>query len=126
MMRGNLEGFGFLASVILLTVYGQLSVKWRLNQLPSLSSDGRTQLFQLLSLLLDPIILSGLLAAFLASIAWMGALKRFDFGFAYPFMSLNFPFSILLSAWLLHESLSMQRLAGVVVIMAGTIIAARG
>ena len=125
-MRGNLEGFGFLASVILLTVYGQLSVKWRLNQLPSLSSDGRTQLFQLLSLLLDPIILSGLVAAFLASIAWMGALKRFDFGFAYPFMSLNFPFAILLSAWLLHESLSMQRLAGVVIIMAGTIIAARG
>jgi drug/metabolite transporter (DMT)-like permease len=125
-MRGNFIGFGFLASVILLTVYGQLSVKWRLNQLPSLSSDGRPHLIQLLSLLLDPVILSGLVAAFLASIAWLGTLKRFDFGFAYPFISLNLPLAILLSAWLLHESLSVQRLVGVLVIMAGTIIAARG
>lgn len=125
-MRSNFVGFGLLGSVILLTVYGQLSVKWRLNQLPPLPSDGRSQLLRLLSLLLDPVILSGLLSAFLASIAWMGTLKRFDFGFAYPFVSLNFPFAILLSAWLLHESLSVQRLVGVVVIMAGTIIAARG
>ena len=125
-MRSNLVGFGFITAVILLTVYGQLSVKWRLNQLPSLSSDGRPQLLQLLLLLLDPVILSGLAAAFLASIAWMGALKRFDFGFAYPFMSLNFPCAILLSAWLLNEALSIQRLVGVLIIMTGTIIAARG
>lgn len=125
-MRGNLVGFGFIAAVILLTVYGQLCLKWRLNQLSSLPSDGHPQLLRLLLLLLDPVILSGLVAAFLASIAWMGALRRFDFGFAYPFMSLNFPIAILLGSWLLHEALSVQRLVGVIVIIAGTVIAARG
>jgi len=125
-MRGNLVGYGFIAAVILLTVYAQLCLKWRLNQLSSLSSDGHPQLFRLLLLLLDPVILSGLAAAFLASIAWMGALKHFDFGFAYPFMSLNFPFAILFGSWLLHEAISVQRLVGVIFIMAGTIIAARG
>lgn len=125
-IRANLIGFGFIAAVIMLTVYGQLALKWRLNQLPPLSSDSRHPLLQLLWLLLDPVILSGLVAAFLASIAWMGALKRFDFGFAYPFMSLNFAIAILASAWLLHESLSIQRLMGVALIMIGTVVAARG
>ena len=125
-MRGNLIGFGFIAAVILLTVYGQLVLKWRLNHLSTLSSDTRHPLLQLLALLLDPVILSGLLAALVASIAWMGALKRFDFSFAYPFMSLNFAFAILASAWLLHESLSVQRLMGVALIMIGTVLAARG
>lgn len=125
-MRGNLVGFGFIAATILLTVYGQLALKWRLNQLPPLGSDTRHPLLQLLWLLLDPVILSGLFAAFLASIAWMGALKRFDLGFAYPFMSLNFAIAILAGAWLFQESLTVQRLVGVALIMIGTAVAARG
>lgn len=125
-MRGNLVGFGFIAATIALTVYGQLALKWRLNQLPALGSDTRHPLVQLLWLLLDPVILSGLVAAFLASIAWMGALKRFDLGFAYPFMSLNFAIAILASAWLFQESLTVQRLVGVALIMIGTAVAARG
>jgi len=125
-MRGNLVGFGFIAAVIVLTVYGQLSIKWRLNHVPPVSPDIRHPVLQLLWLLLDPVILSGFLAAFLASIAWLGVLKRFDFGFAYPFMSLNFPIAILASAWLLHESITVQRLVGVALIMVGTLVAARG
>jgi len=125
-MRTNLVGSGYIVAVIMLTVYGQLCLKWRLNQLTSISSDASSRFLGLLWILLDPVILSGLVAAFLASIAWLGALKHFDFGFAYPFMSLNFPFAILLGSWILHEALSVQRLIGVIVIMAGTIIAARG
>lgn len=125
-MRGNLVGFSLIATTILLTVYGQLALKWRLNQLTLLGSDTRHPLVQLLWLLLDPVILSGLVAAFLASISWMGALKRFDLGFAYPFMSLNFAIAILASAWLFQESLTVQRLVGVSLIMIGTVVAARG
>ena len=124
--RMDLVGFGFIATTILLSVYGQLALKWRLNELPPLTSDARHPLFQLLPLLRDPVILSSLAAAFLASIAWMGALKRFDLGFAYPFMSLNFAIAILASGWLFQESLSIQRLIGVALISIGTAVAARG
>lgn len=125
-VRSNLIGFSLLAAVILLTVFGQLILKWRLNHLLPISSGIRHPLFQLLWLLLDPIILSGLVAALFASIAWLGVLKRFDFAFAYPFMSLNFAIAILGSAWLLHEAVSVQRFMGVALIIVGTIVAARG
>jgi uncharacterized membrane protein len=124
--RSSLIGFFFITAVILLSVYGQLILKWRLNHLLPISSGTRHPLLQLLWLLLDPIILSGLVAAFFASIAWLGVLKRFDFSFAYPFMSLNFAIAILASAWLLNEAISMQRLMGVALIIVGTIVAARG
>lgn len=124
--RSNLIGFCLIAVVILFTVYGQLVLKWRLNHLLPLSPSSRHPVFYLFWLLLDPVILSGLIAAFLASIAWLGVLKRFDFAFAYPFMSLNFAIAILASAWLLHESVSIQQLTGVSIIILGTVVAARG
>jgi drug/metabolite transporter (DMT)-like permease len=53
-------------------------------------------------------------------------MTRFELSHAYPFMSLNFVIVLLLSGWLLSEPLTPQRLAGVALIMAGTVVAARG
>jgi drug/metabolite transporter (DMT)-like permease len=41
-------------------------------------------------------------------------------------MSLNFALVLVLSGWLLHEPVSLYRVAGVALIVAGTIVAARG
>lgn len=124
-MTKNPTDYLFIGATVLLTVYGQLILKWRLLQLNPVATRGAGEIRQLLLLLLDPVILSGLLAAVLASVAWMGALKRFDLGFAYPFMSLNFAIAVVLGAWLFGETLSVQRVLGVAVIIAGTTIAAR-
>ncbi|WP_242681829.1 EamA family transporter [Paraburkholderia hospita] len=76
-------------------------------------------------LFLDPFILSGFLAGFLASLAWMAAMTKFELSHAYPFMSLNFVIVILLSALLLSEPVSFLRIFGIGLIVAGTVIAAR-
>jgi drug/metabolite transporter (DMT)-like permease len=126
MAKTNPADFLYIAATMALTVYGQLILKWRLLQLPPFPADAAGNLHHTIRLLFDPAIFSGLLAAFLASLAWMGALKRFDLGFAYPFMSLNFAIAVTLGWWLFDEHLSVQRLAGVALIMAGTAVAARG
>jgi uncharacterized membrane protein len=76
--------------------------------------------------LFDPAIFSGFAAAFLASLAWMAAMTKFELSHAYPFMSLNFVVVLLLSGWILSEPVTLQRMAGVILIVLGTVVAARG
>jgi drug/metabolite transporter (DMT)-like permease len=118
--------FLYILATVGLTVYGQLILKWRISQLGPLPAEFLDKLKFLLGLLLDPVIFSGFAAAFLASLAWMAAMTKFDLSHAYPFMSLNFVVVLLLSGWLLSEPISMQKVLGVGLIVLGTVIAARG
>jgi uncharacterized membrane protein len=125
-MIPRLVDYSYIAATIGLTVYGQLILKWRITGLGNAPANSPTRLHFLASLFLDPLILSGFLAAFLASLAWMLAMTKFDLSHAYPFMSLNFVIVLLLSGWLLSEPISLQKTLGVLLIVVGTVVAARG
>ncbi len=116
----------YIVATISFTVYGQLILKWRITQFGPLPEDALEKLKFLLLLLLDPAIFSGFAAAFLASLAWMAAMTKFELSFAYPFMSLNFVIVLILSGWLLSEPVTLQRVLGVGLIVLGTVVAARG
>ena len=118
--------YSFILATVAFTVYGQLMLKWRIAQMGALPQELLGKIKFLLLLLLDPGILSGFAAGFLASLAWMAAMTKFDLSHAYPFMSLNFVVVLLLSGWILSEPLSLQKVLGVGFIVLGTILAARG
>lgn len=116
----------YIFATIVFTVYGQLVLKWRIGNFGPLPVDAVDKLKFLTSLLFDPVIFSGFAAAFLASLAWMAAMTKFDLSHAYPFMSLNFVVVLLLSGWLLSEPMNLQKALGVGLIVLGTVVAARG
>lgn len=122
----RLLDYTYIVATIGFTVYGQLILKSRIAQFGALPADLGDKFKFLFSLLLDPAIFSGFAAAFVASLAWMAAMTKFDLSHAYPFMSLNFVVVLLLSGWLLSEQLTAQKLIGVGLIVLGTLIAARG
>jgi uncharacterized membrane protein len=122
----RLFDYAYILATIAFTVYGQLILKWRINSLGDMPADAFEKVKWLLWLMFDPAIFSGLVAAFLASMTWMAAMTRFELNHAYPFMSLNFVVVLLLGAWLLGESLTWTKAVGVLLIVAGTVIAARG
>lgn len=122
----RLLDYSYIVATIAFTIYGQLILKWRISQLGPLPAESIEKLKFLLSLLYDPAIFSGFFAAFLASLAWMAAMTKFDLSHAYPFMSLNFVVVLLLSGWLLSEPITPQKALGVCLIVIGTIVAARG
>ena len=124
-MSRSLEYFYIFATVGF-TVYGQLILKWRITQFGLLPAGSVDKLKFLLGLLFDPAIFSGFAAAFLASLAWMAAMTKFDLSHAYPFMSLNFVVVLLLSGWLLSEPITSQKILGIGLIVLGTVLAARG
>lgn len=118
--------YAYIAATVVFTVYGQLILKWRISSLGQLPADFGEKLKFLVLLLFDPFIFSGFFAGFLASLAWMAAMTRFNLSHAYPFMSLNFVVVLLFSAWLLHEPFTLNKALGVVLIVVGTVVAARG
>jgi len=116
----------YIFATIGFTVYGQLILKWRISRFGPLPSDTMQKLRFLVSLVFDPVIFSGFAAAFLASLAWMAAMTKFELSHAYPFMSLNFVAVLFLSSLLLGETMTLPKVAGIALIVVGTIVASRG
>ena len=125
MNNARLLDYFYIAATVGFTVYGQLILKWRVGHYGPFPERPVDKIGFLARVLLDPWILSGLFAAFLASLAWIAAVSKFELSHAYTFMSLNFVVVFALSGWLLGEPLSLQKAAGVALIVIGTVVASR-
>ena len=115
----------YVAATILLTVYGQLVVKWQVGETARLADPSERIVF-LLALLLNPWVLSVLVAAFAAALCWMLAMVKLDLGHAYPFVSLSFVLVLFLSAFFFGEPLTWPKVAGVALIVAGVALGSQG
>lgn len=123
--RFDIAGHVYILLTLLFTVYGQLVLKWQMGQSGSMPEGGVDKVLFLLQQFLNPWIISGLFAAFLASLAWMAAMTRFELNYAYPFMSLAFVIVMLFSVLFLNESLTLQNILGTVMVVSGLIVIAR-
>lgn len=125
MTSPKLLGYLFILGTILFTVYGQIVTKWQVGQLGPLPADldGRVRFF--VSVLFNPWVISSLMAAFLAFLCWVGAMTKFELSYAYPFTSASFALVLLLSSVLFRETITTGKLAGLVLIIAGIIVASR-
>jgi multidrug transporter EmrE-like cation transporter len=121
MKTDKLFDFVYIVLTVLLTVYGQLVLKWRMSmkgQLPSAFSDKIKFMFYAY---LDPWVLSGFAVAFLASITWAMAMTKFQLSQAYPFMSLSYILVFLMSVILFSETVTPQKLIGYGLIVSGIV-----
>jgi multidrug transporter EmrE-like cation transporter len=113
-------------ATVLLTVYCQLIVKWRVGQAGAPPLDLVQKLIFLTRLLFDPWMLTVMLAALLAGLSWFAVMTKYQLSYAYPFMSLAFVLVLLLSAFLFHEAVTVPKVVGLAVVIMGLIIASRG
>lgn len=111
---------------ILLTVYGQLVIKWQVAAAGVFPAEPGDKFLFLARLLLNPWIISALAAALAAAVAWMAAMTKLDLSHAYPFTSLAFVLVTLFSVWLFHEPVTTPKIAGLVLIVSGIIIGSQG
>ena len=72
--------------------------------------------------LFDPLIFSGFVSAFIASIFWMLAMTRFELTYAYPFMSLSPALVFIVGIFVLGETFTVGKLLGLLIIMIGIIV----
>lgn len=114
--------YTLVLATIALTVYGQFALKWQVMRAPPMPRGAQAIAGYVLDLLLTPLVVSGLAAAFLASICWMLALTRLPLSHAYPMTSLTLVVVVLGSAWLLHEPIGGLRMVGVTLIAIGIVL----
>ena len=61
----------------------------------------------------------------LGSVLWMYILKKFPFSIAYPMVSLSYVFGMLAAIFFFHESVSLTRWIGVLMIIGGCFLIVR-
>jgi drug/metabolite transporter (DMT)-like permease len=116
-----------VALTLLFVTYGQLIIKYEINRMGRIPTDGVGALAAFFLRALTNIgILSGLLAAVCAAFAWMAAMSRFQLGSIYPLLSLNFVIVPLLSVLLFKESLNAYNISGIAIIVLGIVVFSRG
>lgn len=116
----------YIVLTIVFTVYGQLILKWQVSQAGALPSAASAKIGFLFGLLLNPWVVSGFFAAFLASLCWMAAMTRMELSHAYPFVGATFVFVLIGSGLFFGEAITPLKIAGTALIVLGIIVASQG
>ena len=97
----------YVALTVLLTVYGQIVIKWQVLEAGALPADAEGKLRFIGALMTNLWVLSGFAAAVLAVISWMLAMSKLPLSHAYPFTSLSFVLIlVILQLWLLTATMN--------------------
>ena len=115
----------FVFLTIAFTVYSQLVIKWRVGQAGVLPPTLNQKIAFLVGLLLDPWVISAILVTFLAGVCWMVAMTKVELSYAYPFIGLVFVLVLISSSVLFHEAITTSRVIGVLLVIAGIVVASR-
>jgi multidrug transporter EmrE-like cation transporter len=117
----------FVVLTILLTVYGQMAVKWQVLEAGPFPDDFQGKILFLLRLVLNPWVLSAFMAGFLAALCWMAAMTRLPLSLVYPlFIGSCFVLVLFLSRFLFNEPLTWIKVASAAIIVVGMILGSRG
>jgi multidrug transporter EmrE-like cation transporter len=116
----------YVLCTVLLTVYGQIVIKWQVLEAGAFPADPADKLRFLVRLLCNPWVLTALAAALLAAVSWMAAMTRLPLAHAYPFMSLAFVLVMLASAWFFGEPVTPLKVAGIALVVLGIAVGSQG
>jgi len=109
----------FLATMM--SVGGHLLIKSGLNSIDEVSLHGTfsTRLGVDLS---QPAVLGGLLIYGLGTFFWMVSLAQQELSFLYPLTSVNYILIVVASALFFHETITLRRCGGVILIVVGVVL----
>lgn len=110
-----------LMSVLLGSV-GQIMMKTGSDRVGQLTLTPSTLVPELLRILRIPEFWMAMLLFGVSSLIWVKVLAKNELTQAYPLGSMSYVFVVLLSALLLNEAITANKLVGAAVIMAGIVI----
>lgn len=121
-MVSNLK-YIYIGITILFTLYGQLILKWRISSYGTLPDAFSDKIFFILRILADWYVISGFVAAFIASLFWILVMTKTDLSFAYPIITAGLTLLTTgMAIWLLGETLSIQKVLGIMLIICGLFV----
>lgn len=73
----------------------------------------------------SPSVLAGLFAYVISVVVWLLVLSRVDVSYAYPLLSVGYIVNAIGGYYLFHEDVSLTRISGIVIIIAGVYLVSR-
>lgn len=107
----------FLAINIVFLATGQILWKLGMDKM-----DG----FNIVSIILNPDIISGVALYGLATLLWLYILSKEELSFAYPLQSITYVLGTILAIFVFHENVSLLRWLGIATIIIGATLVAKG
>jgi multidrug transporter EmrE-like cation transporter len=117
--------FGLIAAGVLLNTFAQLLLKAGTNSIGHFEFALARAVDIGLKFLVNPYILGGMACYAVSLVVWLMALSRVEVSVAYPMLSVGFALNAVLAWWLLGEPVTLQRIAGIAIIIVGVTIVAR-
>lgn len=122
MSRSTLFAWLMVGITVLLTTYAQVVLKWQVRLAGVLPENVHGKMAYLLQALLNPWIVSGLVAAFASALCWIMALSRLPLSHAYPFTALSIVLVVLAGATLFSESVNLTQWFGIALVVVGIVL----
>ena len=114
-----------IAAGVLLNTFAQLLLKAGTNSIGHFEFALARAVDIGLKFLVNPYILGGMACYAVSLVVWLMALSRVEVSVAYPMLSVGFALNAVLAWWLLGEPVTLQRIAGIAIIIVGVTIVAR-
>ncbi|HOX35084.1 MAG TPA: EamA family transporter [Methanoregulaceae archaeon] len=117
--EGKMNVLVIILAGIICASLGQVFWKMGMNAVGAIDS---ISLPTILSMFSAPLVILGLCMYGLSTVFWLIALSRKDLSYVYPFIALTFIIVLLLSKFLLHETVGMARIIGTLIIIGGLLL----
>ncbi|MGQ9584083.1 MAG: EamA family transporter [Anaerolineae bacterium] len=110
---------------ILLLVAGQTCLKLGLNAVGGVSFLGGNFRESIAKVLSTPYVLLGFVFYGISAVLWLDVLSKLDFSFAFPLVSMTYIFSLIIGRLIFHETITWERVVGVLCICVGVLFIMR-
>lgn len=107
----------FLAINIVFLATGQML--WKLGM-------SKIEEFNIVSIILNSYIISGVVLYGLATLLWLYILSKEELSLVYPLQSITYVLGTILAIFIFHENVSLLRWLGITTIIVGATLVARG
>ena len=111
---------------VLTNAAAQVSLKYGMMQLGTLSFAGTNPVLKLLQIVFSPFVFIGLCIFVISMASHLFVLSKVELSFAYPFLSLAYVVVAVIAYFLFHEDLNALRIGGIALICVGTVLIAQG
>jgi multidrug transporter EmrE-like cation transporter len=117
--------FSLILATVLLNATSQILMKTGMTQVGKFEFSGTSFRQMILGAATNLFIICGLVTMVISMVTHLMSLSRFDVSFAFPFLSIAYVLVLLYGYFAMGESVNALRVAGVSLVIAGTVLIAR-
>ena len=120
----KMHGITYVLISVCFNVFGQYSMKQGMRKFGEVTFDNNI-LITVTKMFLLPNVLLGLLLYGVSTVFWLIALSKIELSVAYPMLSMGYILLMILSYFLLNESVTLYKIIGTLLIVAGVTLISR-